>query len=1070
GVPDTAAEGDDNAGTDDEGNGITATPSGWTEGTKGGSVDVTVTGSGWLVAWIDFDGDGSFSTHGEMIVSMAVEPPAAADPADPYIVDGDPDDPGIQLLKFDIPTGTFGASQGYARFRLFPEKPAIPEISYKGTADNGEVEDMRFDFGTGTIGDRIWLDENSDGVQDVGEAGISGVTVYIDDDGTPGYSAGDTQAVTDSNGNYLFKGVPTGTYTVQVDASTLPAGLELIFDEDDNTTTPDGETTVTLITGGEHLTADFGYNFVTKSATDNPAIGDTGAIGDRIWNDADGDGIQDAGEVGIVGVTVKLLTDDNNDGVYDVESGTTTTGADGRYIFDDLPPGSYVVEVTSPTGTTQTGDPDQPGVTATSADNKTTSPVILAPGDVFVNADFGYQYSGGHSIGDTIYLDTNADGAYDSAVDTGIAGVSVVLEDGSGNILATAVTNADGEYRFDGLPDGDYTVKVADNANLLDGLSITADPDATKDGKSTVTLSGDDLDQDFGYTLTGHSSGEGLIGDTIFLDSGDGSGGVPDGIYNAGEGIEGVTVRLYDSIGSLVGMAVTDANGHYEFGNLDKTATYEVRVDTDTLPNGGVGLTNSVDPDNDGTLNRSTVDLSDDPDGTDDGINIAQDFGYVADLPNTISGTIWNDSNADGELTDGTSGMVDETGKGIVGVTIALYEDLNDNGKVDGEDRLVGTIETDSNGDYSFTNLPEGDYLVDVTDEDNLLDGYWHSVGPDAGDGSTDNNSQEDTYTVTVSSGTTNTTADFGYYKDPASVGNLVWNDVNGDGIYDADGLDNILNTTDDETGIDDAVVTATVTYGNGATFTITTKTKDGGEYSFNLLLDEDYSASTIDGDPATATEPQILITVTAPTGMISTHTSTTDSPDVNDNADNPTDEPADVVQGGSDLTNDFGYRNPIVSGNVSADTNNDGNGDTNLDNITVELFLDTNGDGVADTPGSPTASTTTNGSGEYSFIDVTPGQYIVVETDGTTYPDDVSDSDGTANGTDSDTIKVNLTTTDNTGNNFVDENALVISGNVSADTNNDGNGDTNLDNITVELFLDTNGDGVADTPGSPTA
>ncbi|MCI5191313.1 MAG: hypothetical protein D3905_16335, partial [Candidatus Electrothrix sp. AS4_5] len=48
--------------------------------------------------------------------------------------------------------------------------------------------------------------------------------------------------------------------------------------------------------------------------------------------------------------------------------------------------------------------------------------------------------------------------------------------------------------------------------------------------------------------------------------------------------------------------------------------------------------------------------------------------------------------------------------------------------------------------------------------------------------------------------------------------------------------------------------------------------------------------------------------------------------------------------------------------------------GKISLGNITVELFLDTNGDGVADTPGSPTASTTTNASGEYSFIDVTPG------------------------------------------------------------------------------------------------
>ncbi|MCI5197535.1 MAG: hypothetical protein D3919_15210, partial [Candidatus Electrothrix sp. AW5] len=887
------------------------------EGTGGGSVDVTVTGSGWLVAWIDFDGDGSFSTYGEMIISQEVST-------------------GMQSYSFDIPTGTFDASQGYARFRLFPEEPVIPELAYKGTAENGEVEDMRFNFGTGTIGDRIWLDENSDGVQDVGEAGLSGITVLLKDSGGSTVAT----AVTDSNGNYLFKDVLTDTYKVSVDTATLPAGLELIFDEDDNTTTPDGETTVTLITGGEHLIADFGYNFATKDATDNPAIGDTGAIGDRIWNDANEDGIQDPNEVGIVGVNVKLFDDNDGDGVYDNLIDTVTTGPDGRYIFDDLAPGSYVVEVDSstlPTGyntiPTLEGDPDG------TRDGKTTTPVVLAPGDVFVNADFGYNVtSGGSAIGDLIYLDTDADGSFTAGIDQGIGGVSVVLEDGSGNILATAVTNADGEYRFDGLPDGDYTVKVADNANLLDGLSITADPDATKDGKSTVTLSGDDLDQDFGYTPTGHSSGEGLIGDTIFLDSGDGSGGVPDGIYNAGEGIEGVTVRLYDSIGSLVGMAVTDANGHYEFGNLDKTATYEVRVDTDTLPNGGVGLTNSVDPDNDGTLNRSTVDLSDDPDGTDDGINIAQDFGYVADLPNTISGTIWNDSNADGELTDGTSGMVDETGKGIVGVTVIL-RDTNGN--------IVGTTMTDGSGNYSFGNLPDGTYTVNVVDTAGVLDGYWHSVGPNEGDEITDNNSQKDSYIVTVNGGVTDTLGDFGYYKKPASVGNLVWNDLDGDGLYEPDGADGIPGNSDDETGRDDVIVTAIVTYDNGKKITITTKTKDGGKYSFdNLLLDEDYSASTVGGGVATSTEPQILITVTSPTGMISTHVSGTDSAEENDKADNPTDEPADVVQGGSDLTNDFGYQQQdgVISNYVWDDANGDGvqdGGETPLSGVRVYVDVD---------------------------------------------------------------------------------------------------------------------------------
>jgi len=133
-------------------------------------------------------------------------------------------------------------------------------------------------------------------------------------------------------------------------------------------------------------------------------------------------------------------------------------------------------------------------------------------------------------------------------------------------------------------------------------------------------------------------------------------------------------------------------------------------------------------------------------------------------------------------------------------------------------------------------------------------------------------------------------------------------------------------------------------------------------------------------------------------------------------------------VSGGSDSTgNNFVDEKQItISGTVTADTDNDGTGDTNLNNITVKLYLDADGNGVADTPGTPTASTTSNASGAYSFTDVTAGKYVVVETDGTAYPDDVSDSDGNANGTDYDTIKVDVSGgSTSTGNDFVDKKAI---------------------------------------------
>ena len=64
----------------------------------------------------------------------------------------------------------------------------------------------------------------------------------------------------------------------------------------------------------------------------------TGAIGDFVWDDLNGDGIQNVGEPGIVAVAVMLFDDQG------LVATTVTDGA-GMYLFTDLCPGTYVVEV-----------------------------------------------------------------------------------------------------------------------------------------------------------------------------------------------------------------------------------------------------------------------------------------------------------------------------------------------------------------------------------------------------------------------------------------------------------------------------------------------------------------------------------------------------------------------------------------------------------------------------------------------------------------------------------------------------------------------------------------------------
>ena len=78
----------------------------------------------------------------------------------------------------------------------------------------------------------------------------------------------------------------------------------------------------------------------------NSDLGDcppaTASVGDRVWNDADGDGVQDAGEAGINGVTVELLD------AYGNVIATTTTSGDGNYGFANLIAGNYTVRSSPP--------------------------------------------------------------------------------------------------------------------------------------------------------------------------------------------------------------------------------------------------------------------------------------------------------------------------------------------------------------------------------------------------------------------------------------------------------------------------------------------------------------------------------------------------------------------------------------------------------------------------------------------------------------------------------------------------------------------------------------------------
>ena len=71
-----------------------------------------------------------------------------------------------------------------------------------------------------------------------------------------------------------------------------------------------------------------------------------------------------------------------------------------------------------------------------------------------------------------------------------------------------------------------------------------------------------------------------------------------------------------------------------------------------------------------------------------------------------IGDTVYNDLNGHGTQDAGEPGFA--------GVTVTLYRDVNGNGVINAGDTLVGSVVTDANGQYLFTGVTNGTYIVSV--------------------------------------------------------------------------------------------------------------------------------------------------------------------------------------------------------------------------------------------------------------------------------------------------------------------------------------------------------------------
>jgi hypothetical protein len=231
---------------------------------------------------------------------------------------------------------------------------------------------------------------------------------------------------------------------------TIGVALDTYVSEDQ----PDGnlEGERTLMCGAASPEA--GGNWTLLSFQRGTAA--TTSIGDRVWNDANRNGVQDAGESGIAGVVMQLL------GCENVIIRNVTTDGSGQYLFDALVAGDYRVRVQPPSGW-QISAADQGGNDDGDSDAGTdgfAGCTTLEDGEADMSIDFGlYMPSSPQNatIGDRVWNDSNQDGIQDSG-EPSIQGVTVLLLDCQSNQVAQTTTDASGTYRFITAP-GNYRLR-----------------------------------------------------------------------------------------------------------------------------------------------------------------------------------------------------------------------------------------------------------------------------------------------------------------------------------------------------------------------------------------------------------------------------------------------------------------------------------------------------------------------------------------------------------------------------------------------------------------------------------
>ena len=772
-----------------------------------------------------------------------------------------------------------------------------------------------------TIGpNQVFHDTDGDGHHDVNEPIMVNVTVDLycyQEDGTA-VLVGTT--VTDSNGNYLINDILPGACFIDV---TPPVN------EDKYVFSPIVPTGNQIYPNGTSPVVNINWNDVVNDW--NVGMYKPASIGDKVWEDLNGNGVQDVGEQGMVGVLVTLI---NKNGT---SVATTSTDANGSYGFKNLQPGDYAVKFELPPD--YAFSPESIIETQSSSSNVgITSIQPLASGVSNNSFDVGMYVP--VEVGGVVFEDKNANGIQDEG-ETTLAGAVITVTNTNTGAAVVAVSSSTkgpdyGKYLMN-LPPGEYTAVIMppypdyvlsplSDPNVANGNDF--DPN-TFEALPVQLTSGGAGSFDAGFYSP--VSVEGSVWDDVNAN----------GIRDAGEGgyTGPVTINLYSSNStSLIKSTKNNvSNGSFTLDGVTP-GVYEIEF---ILPKNGTGVSFTLqdagnDDSKDSDINPSTGRASFTAVSSLDITNIS---AGVTALPTIGPNQVFEDDDGDG--------VFDKGEKGLPNVGVTLY---------DSSGNVVAVTITNSTGTYSFANLQPGDYYIAVNKDPNF---EWSPIVEGGNQISPVENVAYGNKSPTVSlrPGENDRTLLVGMYE-PVTVGNKVWNDLNGDGVQQAS-----------EPGMND--VTAMLLNGNGVQIN-TTKTDADGYYLFADIKPGNYSVRFLLPDG-------FMFTVLAKNSVVIVDPSQPDNSfhynDVTSDADRKNGQtPVKTLKSGEEnYSFDAGMFIPItVNGTTWHDLDADGIEEENepgLAGVVVTLY---------DRDGDVVQNTTSGSDGVWAFDDMPPGTYHV--------------------------------------------------------------------------------------------